>query len=401
MGNTLQPRGSMCRRLAIPALVLVLALVGAHSALAQTLTVIHAFSGPPDGSRPSTSLLPSKVGGKLTGYGTTSSGGSTNKGTVFNVSAAGLTVLYNFTGGADGANPQAGVVGDGAGNLYGTTYAGGDLSCNAPYGCGTVFEVNQAGTETVLYSFTGGTDQGMPLNSLLRDSAGNLYGTTSNPGDGNVFKVDTSGNFTVLHTFTNAPDGARPACSLVMDRLGNLYGTTQYGGTPGAGIVFELSPQNGEWVETILYSFKGAPDGTIPYAGVIIANDALYGTTLDGGTSGAGTVFKLDTAGESVLYSFCSLPGCSDGSQPQYGQLARDSAGNLYGTTFGGGGEGVGTLYKVNPTTGAETALWSFTGGVDGQYPLQGVVLDSAGNVYGSTELGGASNDGTLFEWTP
>jgi uncharacterized repeat protein (TIGR03803 family) len=397
MTNTRQPRGSICPRLAIVALVLLLALVATRAAQAQTLTVLHAFSGPPDGSGPYTNLFPSTVGGTLSGYGTTFSGGATDHGTVFKVDESGAeTVVYSFAGGTDAANPQAGVVGDAGGNLYGTTYGGG------AFGIGTVFKVDQTGAETVMYSFTGGADGQNPEASLIRDPAGNLYGTTylSSPGSGTVFKLDINRNLTVLHSFANGTDGARPTCNLVMDVKGNLYGTTQYGGTPGAGIVFELSPQNGEWVETVLYSFQGRPDGVSPLAGLIISKGALYGTTSQGGRFGEGTVFKLDTKGETVLYSFCSLPNCSDGDQPQYGQLARDSAGNLFGTTFGGGAESIGTVYKVN-TSGVETVLWSFTGGLDGQYPFQGLVLDGAGNLYGTAKGGGADGDGTVFKLTP
>jgi uncharacterized repeat protein (TIGR03803 family) len=245
------------------------------------------------------------------------------------------------------------LVKDRAGNLYGTTYLGG------MNGLGAVFKIDAAGKETVLYNFTGGSDGCAPDPGVILDSAGNLYGVTSdggagfcNSGYGVVFEVDTAGDETVLHTFGGS-DGANPFSALLLDSKGNLYGTTANGGTSdvcdgGCGAVYELSPQSG------------------------------------GGWS------------ETVLHSFCSLSGCVDGEKPLFGPLAKDAAGNLYGTTTFGGtsrcnGSGCGVVFKLDPT-GKETVLHDFTGGSDGAFPEVGLALDGAGNLYGAATSGGDLN---------
>ena len=235
------------------------------------------------------------------------------------------TVLHNFAGLTRGAHPYGGVIRDPSGNLYGTTYSGGKSNA------GVVFKVNTAGQETVLYSFTGGADGENPDGSLILDSAGSLYGTTYNGGTarlGVVFKISPSGQETVLYSFCNltgCPDGAIPHGGVIRDASGNLYGTTQGGGTVDCGVVYKLSAA-GE--EAALYSFTGGIDGAFPYAGVILDSAGnLYGTTLEGGAGGVGAVFEVSPSGqETVLYSFT---GGTDGGQPQAGVI-RDSAGNLY-----------------------------------------------------------------------
>src|SRR5271157_3461030 len=325
------------------------------------------------------------------------------------------SVLYSFQGGTDGAGPYAGLVLDAQGNVYGTTYYGGDLACSA-YGCGTVFTVDTTGKETVLYSFTRvGGDGAGPYAGLVLDAQGNLYGTTyaggnpactlEGPGCGTVFKVDTTGKETVLHSFTGTGgDGANPYAGLVRDAQGNLYGTTYVGGA-GYGTVFKLDTTG---KETVLYSFTGY-DGSGPEAGLVLdAQGNLYGTTKYGGNLacyapyGCGTVFKLDTTGkETVLYSFTGT-GTGDGEAPEAG-LVLDTKGNLYGTTpYGGtngGASNGGTVFKVD-TTGKETVLYSFagTGAGDGQNPEAGLVLDAQGNLYGTTYFGGANAGGTVFK---
>jgi len=311
-------------------------------------------------------------------YGTTSTGGGHGFGVVFKLDTTGReTVLHSFTGGADGANPNFGDPGllrDVAGNLYGTTGAGGDLACRfVPAlpsslsfpGCGVVFKLGTTGKETVLHSFTGGADGADPATGLVRDAAGNLYGNTGAGGDlacgggsgcGVVFKLDTTGKETVLHRFTGGADGAAPstAAGLVRDAAGNLYGNTFTGG-----------------------------HGTCP--------------------GGCGVVFKLGTTGkETVLHSFT---GGSDGAAPEAG-LVRDNAGNLYGTTDSGGdlacgsGFGCGVVFKLD-TTGKEIVLHKFTGGKDGAFPAGRLVRDSAGNLYGTTQSGGAFFSGVVFKLTP
>jgi uncharacterized repeat protein (TIGR03803 family) len=229
-----------------------------------------------------------------------------------------FTLLYTFTGGADGRTPGGGVILDAAGNLYGTTTQGGNLACSQ--GCGTVFKVDGAGKEIVLHSFTGtGAGDGeYPTAALVMDGQGNLYGTTAvggTSGHGTVFKVDTTGKETVLHSFSGASwEGAFPNGGVVRDGQGNLYGTTEAGGTSNCGTVFKLDPTG---KETVLYSFTGTGgDGSSPEAGVVRDGQGnLYGTTRVGGVSNYGTVFTVDTSGkETVLYSFTGP--WADGAYP-------------------------------------------------------------------------------------
>jgi uncharacterized repeat protein (TIGR03803 family) len=250
--------------------------------------------------------------------------------------------LYAFTGGADGANPAAyaaaGVIRDSAGNLYGTTRDGGT-------GYGVVFKLDTAGQETVLHSFTGGIDGAYPVGGVIRDSAGNLYGTAAaggTAGAGVVFKVNKAGKQTVLYAFRGGDDGGNPDAGVIRDSAGNLYGTTQTYGAENVGVVYKL---NKAGKEKVLYSFT-CSGGCYPDAGVIRDSAGnLYGTTTLGG-GGSGVVFKLDTTGqETVLYSFT---GGADGSIP-YGGLISDPAGNLYGTTYYGGAANAGAVYKLTP----------------------------------------------------
>lgn len=261
----------------------------------NTETVLHSFTGP-DGVFPVAGLVRDKAGNL---YGTTFYGGASGEGTVFKLDPTGTeTVLYSFTGGADGANPHGSLILDKAGNLYGTTSLGGLLSCFGA-GCGVVFKLDTTGTETVLHSFTG-PDGANPDAGLVRDKEGNLYGTTSGGGpskEGTVFKLDTTPTETVLYSFTGLADGAGPLAGLVRDKAGNLYGTTNQGGNlsckapSGCGVVFKVDPAG---VETVLHSFTGGADGSVLY-GDLVQDKAgnLYGTTSNGGASGVGTVFKL------------------------------------------------------------------------------------------------------------
>jgi uncharacterized repeat protein (TIGR03803 family) len=351
-------------------------------------------------------------------------------GTVFKLSPSSTgyteTVLYAFPGVPDGQVPFSGLIADNAGNLYGTTGAGGTASCNqnAGPGCGTFFKLSPSGTgytETVNYSFAGFPDAQIPLGGLLADSAGNLYGTSfeggtgicnspQNPGCGTVFKLSPSGTGyteTVLYSFAGPPDGGNPTAGVFADSAGNLYGTTFQGGIApcagdfGCGTIFKLSPSSTGYTETVLYSFAGSPDGALPVGG-LLADSAgnLYGTTEEGGIGscnelfgeplGCGTVFKLSPSGtgytETLLYRFTGSP---DGASPS--GLIADAAGNFYGATSGGGAYGFGTVFKLSPSgTGyTETVLYSFTGSPDGAYPNGGLLADGAGNLYGTTVVGG------------
>jgi uncharacterized repeat protein (TIGR03803 family) len=375
-------------------LACALAAVGMVQAQTDTETVLHSFTSPPKGANPYAGVIRDSAGNL---YGTTSSGGAKDAGTVFKVNASGLeTVLYSFTGGADGRAPYAGVIRDSSGNLYGTTVSGGTGYGNCSEGCGVVFKLTPAGQETVLYSFTGGADGGNPHAGVVRDSSGNLYGTTFLFGTayvGVVYKLDTSGNETVLHTFTGGVDGGNPTGGVILDSSGNLYGTTYQYGASGAGVVFKLGT-SGQL--TALYSFTGNADGGYPYAGVIRDSAGnLYGTTPLGGTAGAGVVFKVSASGqETVLHSFTDG---ADGGYPSAGVI-EDSSGNLYGTACAGGTAGAGVVFKV-AAGGPETALYSFPGGTDGSCPYAGVIRDSSGNLYGTTYSGGGTaNLGLVYE---
>ena len=348
---------------------------------------VYAFPGGAGGRYPSAGVIGDSAGNL---YGTTSTGGAQNAGVVYKLDNTGHeTVLYNFTGGADGSYPQAGVIRDAAGNLYGTTYNGGTT------GYGVVYKLDTTGHETVLYSFTGGADGGYPSAGVVGDSAGNLYGTTFSGGTANagvVFRLDQTGHETVLYSFTGGADGSGPYAGVIRDSAGNLYGTTYYGGAAVLGVVYKLDTTGHE---TVLHAFTGVADGSGPQAGVIRDPAGnLYGTTRSAGTAGGGIVYKLDTTGhETVLYNF------TRGSDPLAGVI-RDSSGNLYGTTANGGTANAGVVYKLDPT-GHETVLYSFSGGADGSSPYAGVIRDSAGNVYGTTNQGGTKGTGAVFKITP
>jgi uncharacterized repeat protein (TIGR03803 family) len=370
------------------AVALLLGLGATPSTQAQTFAALHAFKGVPDGAYTFAGLVRDTAGNL---YSTTMVGGDhSSSGTVFKVSKTGKeSVLYDFKGvdgATDGANPDAGLIRDAAGNFYGTTFAGGAGDCDPPQGCGTVFRVSKAGKETVLYKFAGGYSDGChPDGGLVQDKSGNLYGTTFSCGasnEGTVFKVSAGGKETVLHSFTGS-DGANPMyTSLLMDTSGNLYGFTSAGGA-GGGTVYKLSSSGSV---KVLHSFTGSPDG---YGGaygapIMDAQGNLYGTTLSGGSFNDGIVWKLSKNGtETVLHQFTR--GSSDGGDPYSGVILD---GNLYGTTLRGGSSDDGTVYELK-ADGTLTLLYSFTNQTDGEYPYGGVIMDAQGNLYGTAEQGG------------
>jgi uncharacterized repeat protein (TIGR03803 family) len=366
-----------------PTLVVVLLALVATTAQAQTFTVLHTFTGVPDGVWPQGGLVRDTAGNL---YGTTFLGGSglgcprIGCGAVFTVENTGTEVVVQRFLGRDGAMPAAGLLLDPNGNMYGTTDFGGT------FGLGTVFKLG-----TVLYSFQGPPDGAQPFGSLIQDASGNLYGTTAAGGvfnKGTAFKVDATNRETVLYSFSGGADGSLPFAALIRDTVGNLYGTTAAGGAFGSGTVFKLDVANNE---TVLHSFNGT-DGADPEAGLIQdAAGNFYGTTSRGGALDKGIAFKLDTSGqETVLHSFT---GGADGGTPS-ASLLLDASGNLYGTTSGGGdltcgtSTGCGTVFKID-MLGNETVLHSFNGKADGSSPTAGVVMDAAGNLYGTALLGG------------
>ena len=373
-----------------------LILAAAGSAQAAKFKTLYVFQGGSDASGPIGGLTKD---GKLL-YGTTYFGGTNNLGSVYSVSKNGTeTVLYSFGSGSDGANPEAGLVADSSGNLYGTTYYGGT------HNRGTVFKITPQGTESVLYSFcpkypncSDGFNTG---SGLIIDSSGNLYGTTYAGGAdslGVVFKVAQDGTQTVLYSFKGGNDGADPNAGLVADSSGNFYGTTYDGGTSNLGTVFKLAADG---TESVLYSFAGGSDGAYPFASLIFdANGNLYSTTYQGGGGNHGTVFKLAPDGtETVLYTFA---GGSDGTSPD-SSLSIDKKGNLYGTTLYGGnlsdcsGNGCGTTFRLAPD-GTKTILHAFAGS-DGAQPSGSLVAGKKGGFIGTTYNGGAACDcGVIYE---
>ena len=322
-----------------------------------------------------------------------------------------FTTLYNFTGGSDGGNPFAGVIQGSGGNLYGTTAGGGNLYCWQPSGCGVVFELNNtSGTETVLHSFSGsvsGADGAIPYTPVARDKAGNLYGTTYLGGSagnhGTVFKMKPGKNGkwkeTVLYNFTGKSDGCYPAQGLVTDESGTVFGTTYYCGSSNAGTIFKVDSAGNF---TLLHSFAGYPsDGKWPQYGRLTMDKSgnLYGVTVYGGANDQGVLYKLSRSGTfTVLHSFGDT---SDGCEP-YGSVVQDKSGDLYGTASSCGYQNCGTIWKVSKK-GKETLLHVFsTFTSDGCGPYGGVARDSKGNLYGVTAAGGGFyNGGALYGWSP
>jgi uncharacterized repeat protein (TIGR03803 family) len=361
------------------------------TAHAAKIHVLYAFQGGNDGASPFGAVI-RKDGVR---YGTTYYGGTDDLGTVFRLDGDGIeSVLHSFTGGSDGASPQTGLIADATGNLYGTTSAAGAGNC------GTVFKVTPKGDESVLYAFQCGVDGSSPTGGVVSDAAGNLYGTTyagGTSGLGTIFKIATDGTKTVFYAFKGGSDGADPSAGLIIDKKGNLYGTTYAGGTVGLGTVFKITP-NG--TETMLHAFTGGSDGATPFASVTRDGSGnLYGTTYTGGGggcngNGCGTVFRVARNGtETVLYSFA---GGTDGTGP-YGGLVLDANGNLYGTTLYGGstncnGNGCGMIFRIAPD-GTKTMLYAFSGS-DGARPSANLTTDKKGHLYGTTFDGGGSGCG-------
>jgi uncharacterized repeat protein (TIGR03803 family) len=331
-------------------------------------------------------------------------------------SAQTLTTLHSFDS-TDGANPYAGLVQAIDGNFYGLTHSGGATTAND----GTFFKITPGGTLTSLYSFcalSNCTDGSLPYDwAGLIQVNGSLYGTTGYGGTdnrGTVFKITTKGKLTTLYNFcseASCKDGAEPYAGLVEGTDGNLYGTTTSGAANGYGAIIRITTSG---TLTTLYSFcpkSGCTDGAFPGAGLIQATDGnFYGTTLSGGANnnsacsveGCGTVFKITSSGAlTTLHSFCSQSGCTDGQGPTAG-LMQGTDGNLYGTTYAGGDNGNGTVFKIT-TAGKWTLLHAFcpqTGCADGQGPNAGLIQATDGNFYGATVSGGTLGAGTIFKIT-
>jgi uncharacterized repeat protein (TIGR03803 family) len=371
---------------------------------AQTFATLFSFDGS-DGAFPAGALVQA-LNGAL--YGTTRGGGhyaennNYGEGTIFEITPGGaVTTVYRFcvqSDCPDGAEPDAGLLQDTNGDLYGTTYNGGADDRKR----GTVFKVTPVGALTTLYTFCiqpGCLDGRQPGAGLIQAANGSLYGTTFQGGYsayGTIFEITPSGTLTTLYNFCECPDGAEPEAGLLQATNGALYGTTWWAGGNGVGTVFEFTPSG---TLTSLYSFGGV-DGANPAAGLIQAtNGSLYGTTLGGGAYGGGTIFSMTLGGTlTTLYSFCAQSGCADGSGP-VGGLIQATDGNLYGMTGGGGANSAGTVFKITPS-GALTTLYNFcslANCVDGSGPAAGLLQATNGSFYGTTYEGGANGDGTVF----
>ncbi|MFZ0770195.1 MAG: choice-of-anchor tandem repeat GloVer-containing protein [Candidatus Sulfotelmatobacter sp.] len=340
-------------------------------------------------------------------------------------------VLVSFSGTGNGSKPQCILAMDSHGNLYGTTATGGDVNG------GLVFKVTPHGggvwTEETIYSFDSAANGTGPTGGVVLDVAGNVYGTTVSGGAlglGTAFELSPqSGSAyteTVIHSFGDTGDGIFPSAQMIFDAAGNLYGTTLFGeafgtGEEGGGTVFELSPQSGgtwseevlhSWTETIIHNFAGGTaDGRLPESGVTLdAAGNVYGTTVGGGKYARGIVFELVPQGGGVwsekgLHAFGNG---LDGANPE-GEVLLDAAGNIYGTTFDGGKYGVsyggvGTLYELSQTAGiwSEARLFNFgSTNKDAGYPMSGLIFDPSGNIYGTSTGGGEVGNGTVYKIKP
>jgi uncharacterized repeat protein (TIGR03803 family) len=385
------------------ALVLGFALAAGTPARAQTLTVLYTFTGGTDGGLANSGLIHDAAGSL---YGTTAFGGDANCaanfnppgcGIVFKYNKSGLTVLYTFTGTPDGEEPN-GLLLLAGGNLYGTTSYGGLTST------GTVYELTTSGQKIAEYSFQAGKDAAQPFTGVARNSKGDLFGTGyfgGANGDGAVFELNFNsqgvGKESVLHSFTGRSDGANPNSTPALVS-GAVIGTTTYGGggscnngfAPGCGVVYQISASG----ESVLHSFSG-PDGSYPDFLLPVAGN-FYGLTAQGGGADVGTLFQMSAGGTvTTLYSF---PGGNSAGDP--GGLVEDSQGNFFGTTYIYGADNAGVIYELSPNgQGAynETVLYTFTGGADGNGPQPGLVLDeNTHTIYGVTITGGdlACNSG-------
>lgn len=404
--------------LSLIASTLVILITPTASPAQTTFKILHTFAGGSDGAYPTAAPALDSAGNL---WATTALGGagtgcySGGCGTVFQLVPSGTQwrekILYDFSNSrGDDLYSSGPLALDAKGNAYGTSNSGGDPTCN----CGYVFEVVRSAsgwTESVIHTFLGGENDGAdPVSGVIRDSAGNLYGTATQAGsenyNGAVFELmpNSDGTWTESIIYGFPGDGGYyPIGPLTLDAAGNLYGTASQGGLYGNGTVFKLTPSGDSWTQTTLYDFTGGKNGGSPANGLAfdVAGN-LYGTTQYGGTDTVGNVFKLaPTNGYwnfSMLHSFTGGP---DGGYPD-GNLAIDTSGNLYGTTQVGGTYQYGTVYKFAKSNARwnETILHTFTNGPDGSYP-EGLILGPSESLYGAADGGGIKNSGVVFEITP
>ena len=390
------------------AVVFAATIVTGTAAHAQTFSLIHSFDGP-DGGNPKAGLTIDR-GGKI--YGSTWSGFfGFGWGSVFQLRPYQEGFIFDIVQLYDGQPIDRPVIGPN-GTLYGTnqnmivTYKAGYVwNLRPPLSvCQTV---RCMWNSTVLYGWdTIGSTGGTPLGAtLVFDQAGNIYGTTSAGGSGNgvVYELTTAGVQTPIYTFAGTPDGAMPYSGLIFDTTGNLYGVTEAGGASGKGAIYELSPNGqGGWSEQVIYSFTGGNDGSTPFGGLVFDSAGnLYGTTASGGTGGGGTAFELSPNGNnwnlSTLYSFAGSANCGPRAE-----LSFDTAGNLYGTTFCDGSLSDGSVFELTNSGGSwsYTSLHDFADGTDGRFPISNVAFDASGRMYGTTSIGGMFGQGNVWRIT-
>ena len=400
-------------------LVLSLVVLLTGAVFATTTNLLYSFGGDEDGEYVDSDLVVDSAGNI---YGTSVQGGTFGTGTVWELSpsASGWvhTVLYSFTGGADGGQPYKGVTLDAEENLYGTAVVGGSGGVCAEDGCGVVYKLTHSSagwTQSVIYNFTGGNDGYGPGSGVTFDNRGNMYGTTpvgGAKGYGTIWQLKPQANgrwqFRLVHTFTGGADGGTGSAGrFLIDKVGNLYNVATVGGIYGSGTAYELTPAaNSQWKFTLLYAFKGQPDAGFPYGGLAMdTRGNLYGTTYYDGANDLGSVYRLSRQSgvwrESVLYSF---KGGADGSS-SISNLVFDAAGNMYGTTSeGGAGCSCGVIFKMTPGTNGkwtESIAYRFQGQPDPGFAYNGMVVDSKGNFYGATVHGGSGNEGAIYQFTP
>jgi uncharacterized repeat protein (TIGR03803 family) len=393
------------KKFVLAIMALMMAAAVAQPAAAHTFKVLHEFNGVDDGRNPQGKLLRDAAGNL---YGTTFTDGAGSSGTVFKIDSTGREkVLFQFHV-SDGANPSSALIQDQAGNLYGTADEG-------PGGAGIVYKLSPEGKQTILFAFQGCLfchRPRVPSGALFMDQLGNLYGTTVFGGKGKcqsgcgiIYRLDPAGKLHVLYEFSGGADGSVPIGPLLPDANGNLYGVAQAGGDlacselrRGCGTVFRLA-RNGKL--TVLHTFHGVADGATPEPDLLLDTTSgnLYGAASQGGISESGVVFKISSIGKyAILHRFT---GANDGSSPN-GGLVLDEAGNLYGTAQTGGRGKDGTAFVINPA-GHLKLLHTFNAGLDGDFPQGGLIRDQAGHLYGVAVSNGliGQQNGDVFEITP
>jgi len=404
------------------AAIFVLAAATAQTAWAQTYTVLHGFTGGVDGDAPYTGLTMDAAGDL---YGTTSGGGANGRGVVFKLTHIGSNwtfgTIYSFAGGSDGSNPQSRIAIASDGALYGATDGGGGQGCST-YGCGTIYRlrppitvpktVRTTWTEIVLHTFNG-VDGSHPQGDLTFDDAGSIYGTTIGGGDfnwGTVYKLARSGQtwtHSILFSARNDADGSEPYGGVIFDKSGNLYGVCQFS-QGGLGTAFQLTPSGSGWTEHTIHSFNfGGDNGVEPIGGLIMDSlGNLFGGTLYGGSfPAAGAVYELMPSDSGWQYA--TIHSFTDGDGGPVDKLIMDATGNLYGTALTGGAFGQGEVFKLTPSGGGwiHTSLHDFCAAgfpcPDGAEPMSALVFDAQGHIYGTTSRGGASGNGVVFQIAP